>query len=478
MDKKYKTEDAGTIKFIVARFLEFKMIDSKTVVSQVEELQIIISDILSEGMVLGETFQVAAIIEKLPPSWLDFKNYLKHKRKQMTVDELIVRLRIEEDNRVAQNGGHVEGLAKANFVEYGQSSKGKGNFKGKGKRPDKKNKGKKVDLSPKSGGVKKKVFMFKGKCYNCGESGHRADQCKNPRKERANMVDDDMPLVAMISDLTAKLEEVNLTTDGIKGWWVDTGATRHVCPDKTMFHTLKETSGQDKLYMGNAATAEIKGEGDVILKWTSGRELKLTNVLYVPELRKSLVSGWLLNKNGFRLVFESDKFVLTKRGLYVGQGYALNGMFKLNVVPIKKVNENASTSAYLIESSNIWHNRLGHVNFNSMRRLIKLNYIPSFTIESNSKCPTCVEAKQTTKSFKSIERNTEPLDLIHTDVCDFRTIPTRGGNKYFITFIDDCTRYCYVYLLKSKDEAINKFILYKNEVENQLNKKIKRIKER
>jgi hypothetical protein len=71
------------------------------------------------------------------------------------------------------------------------------------------------------------------------------------------------------------------------------------------------------------------------------------------------------------------------------------------------------------------------------------------------------------------QRNNEPLDLIHSDLCDFKSIPTRGGNKYFITFIDDSTKYCYLYLLKSKDEAIDKFIIFKQEVENQLDKKIK-----
>lgn len=50
-------------------------------------------------MTLSESFQVAAAIEKLPPSWKDFKNYLKHKRKEMTMEELVVRLRIEDDNR-------------------------------------------------------------------------------------------------------------------------------------------------------------------------------------------------------------------------------------------------------------------------------------------------------------------------------------------------------------------------------------------
>ena len=52
---------------------------------------------------------------------------------------------------------------------------------------------------------------------------------------------------------------------------------------------------------------------------------------------------------------------------------------------------------------------------------------------------------------------------------------TRGGNKYFITFVDDSTKYCYVYLLKSKDEATEKFTLYKKEVDNQLNQKIKEL---
>ena len=53
-------------------------------------------------------------------------------------------------------------------------------------------------------------------------------------------------------------------------------------------------------------------------------------------------------------------------------------------------------------------------------------------------------------SFQSVERHIEPLDLIH-DICDLKFIQTRGGNKYFITFVDNSTKYCYVYLLKSKE---------------------------
>ena len=107
-----------------------------------------------------------------------------------------------------------------------------------------------------------------------------------------------------------------------------------------------------------------------------------------------------------------------------------------------------------------------------MHKLINLNHISTFQIDAKHKCETCVKAKLTSSSFQSVKRYTKPLDLIHSDICDLKLVQTRGG-KYFITFVDDNTKYCYVYLLKSKDKAIEKFVLYKNEVENQLNKKIK-----
>ena len=66
--------------------------------------------------------------------------------------------------------------------------------------------------------------------------------------------------------------------------------------------------------------------------------------------------------------------------------------------------------------------------------------------------------------------------MIHSDLCDFKNIPSRGDKNYFITFIDDCIKYCYVYLLHSKDEVLNMFKIYKAKVENQLEKKIKIIR--
>ena len=120
--------------------------------------------------------------------------------------------------------------------------------------------------------------------------------------------------------------------------------------------------------MRNSSTSKVEGKGKVILKMTSRKELTLNDVLHVPKIRKNLVSGSLLSKKGFRLVFESDKFVLTKSGIYVGKGYMSNGLFKMNVMTIVSDFKNKNTSsAYMLESSNTWHGRLGYVNFDTLR---------------------------------------------------------------------------------------------------------------
>ena len=98
LDRKYITEDVGAKRFVVGRFLDYKMIDSKTVVNKVQEIQVILHEIHAEGMMLSETFQVASIIEKLPLAWKDFKNDLKHERNEMSIEDKIIRLRIEENN--------------------------------------------------------------------------------------------------------------------------------------------------------------------------------------------------------------------------------------------------------------------------------------------------------------------------------------------------------------------------------------------
>ena len=131
LDRKYKTKDARMKKLVVGRFLDYKMVDSKTIISQVQDLQVIQHEIHAEGMMLSESFQVTAIIEKLLSNWKDFKNYLKHKRKEMKLEDLIVRLRIEENNRVSEkkvDNHYME--SKAHVIEEGHKTNKKRNHVG------------------------------------------------------------------------------------------------------------------------------------------------------------------------------------------------------------------------------------------------------------------------------------------------------------------------------------------------------------
>ena len=100
--------------------------------------------------------------------------------------------------------------------------------------------------------------------------------------------------------------------------------------------------------------------------------------------------------------------------MYVGKGYVSNRLFKLSVMVVQ--------------------------------------------IDTKHKCESCVQAKLTRLSFQRIKKNIEPLDLINSDIYVFKSIQSRGGNKYFITFINDYSIFCYMYLLKSKDEAIEIFM--------------------
>ncbi len=154
---------------------------------------------------------------------------------------------------------------------------------------------------------------------------------------------------------------------------------------------------------------------------------------------------------------------------FIGKGFLCDGLFKLNVI-IPSMNENSIVLH--IDSPIVWHSRLGYINYSSIKGLMHLNLIPKSEIKNNDKCEICVEAKLPKKPFHSVSRDSDLLELIHSDVCDLgRT--SRGGNKYFITFIDDLSRYCHLYLIKAKNEVLNKFKVYKAEAENQLDKKIK-----
>ncbi|GJT65808.1 zinc finger, CCHC-type containing protein [Tanacetum coccineum] len=121
------------------------------------------------------------------------------------------------------------------------------------------------------------------------------------------------------------------------------------------------------------------------------------------------------------------------------------------------------------------HARLGYVHFKRMQDMSKDGLIPPFDMDTE-KCKTCMLAKITKKPFQNVKRKTEVLELFYSDLCDLYATPSLWNKKYFVTFINDASRFCYVYLLHTKDEALDKFKVFKIEVELQQGSLIKRFK--
>ena len=140
---------------------------------------------------------------------------------------------------------------------------------------------------------------------------------------------------------------------------------------------------------------------------------------------------------------ESDNYVITKNGLFVSKSYACDGIFKLNV----ENNKASTSSVYILSSINFWHARLCHINNRYVGIMSSLGLIPRLS-KDFEKCETYSQAKITKKPHKSVVRNTELLELVHSDLCEFERILTHGGNRYIITFINDFSKYTTIYLLK------------------------------
>jgi hypothetical protein len=155
-------------------------------------------------------------------------------------------------------------------------------------------------------------------------------------------------------------------------WWAATGANIHVCADISLFSSY-QCKGARALLMGNGSHVCVLGVGTVMLKFTSGKTLLLKNVQHVPSIKKNLVSGSLICRDGYKLVFESNKCIY---GKFIGKGYDSGGLFHLSLHDVcnKSMNNVISNESY------IWHSRLCHINFGCVSRLANFNLIPKIDL--------------------------------------------------------------------------------------------------
>lgn len=134
-------------------------------------------------------------------------------------------------------------------------------------------------------------------------------------------------------------------------------------------------------------------------------------------------------------------------------------------------------AAMTIEDSGtaLWHKRLGHMSKKGLSIMLKREQLLGLRSIDLDFCQHCLYGKQKWVSFLRIghEKKSVPLELIHSDVFGPTEVTSIGGANYFVTFLDDCTRKVWIYMLSRKSEVFSKFKLFKAFTENQSGRKIK-----
>ncbi|KAG8481238.1 hypothetical protein CXB51_026069 [Gossypium anomalum] len=228
-------------------------------------------------------------------------------------------------------------------------------------------------------------------------------------------------------------------------WLVDSGCSHHMAADVNLFKEL-DRSFSSRIKIGNGSLIEAKGRGDVLISSSSGNKM-ITNVLYVPDIDQNLLSVGQLVEKGYSLFFRSGSCVIED---FLGQEIA--------IVPMAD-------------------KRLGHANFRSLDLLHKLGLAKDMNkVEPlEGVCDVCQLGKQARLPFPIDQawRTREKLELVHSDICGPMKTPSLNGSKYFVLFINDLTKFCWIFFLKQKSDVFEAFGKFKAMVENQVGCRIK-----
>lgn len=400
-------------------------------------------------------------------------------------------LQAQEQRRILRQDNTVEG-AFSMHKQHAEKGKKNSNQKNKGNKDGSKQK----KYQPCSH-CKKTTHLEKfcwwrpdAICGKCKQLGHVAKVCKSKKDaqtQQAQVADDVdvqeeqafMAFCLSIDDDESEVQEEHVFAGfcfSINGagdlWLIDSGCTHHMCKDDSLFSTLDDTY-KSRVKVGNGQYIKVEGSGAITIQTQSGIKV-ISDVLYIPKISQNLLSiGQMLEKD-YAFEFRNRKCtVFNPAGEKMFSVTMKNRSFLINW---EQTAEHAFTTT-ILSNSDLWHKRFGHFNQRSLMEMQQKELIEDMpTINHVDQiCETCQFGKQARLPFPKNQalRATQKLHLIHTDVCGPMKIASLSGNNYFILFIDDYTRLCWVYFIKFKSEVFTVFKEFKALVENQCNLTIK-----
>ncbi|KAH9781781.1 hypothetical protein KPL71_008610 [Citrus sinensis] len=403
-----------------------------------------------ESIKIGDEDKAFFLLSSLLKSYECFVDTMLYGKTTLTIEDVKASLCSKEIQRhsgdLDQNPG--EGLmAKAEKKKDKKKKKNKNRFK-------------KEDESEKEKMKRRKCFYYK-------KTGHYIRDCAEKKRDSKEKSGD----AAVASDESSnggyQSADLLVASNGkIKGQWVlDSGCSFHMSPDKTVFHEYK-TIDRGRVLMAKHNACKIVGIGSVKIRMYNGMTRTLEHVRHVPGLKKNLISLGMLDSSAY--VFKSDHggLKIMKNSSIVIKEVQNNRLYVLEGSSVPVLSSLHVSSD--VDKAKMWHLRLGHMSAKSLQELSKRGLLCEDKVKELKFCENCIFGKAHRMKFeRGLHKSKVVLDYAHSDLWGPAQVPSLSGGRYFVTFIDDFSRKVWLYILKTKDQAFEKFKIWRALVENQ-----------
>lgn len=284
--------------------------------------------------------------------------------------------------------------------------------------------------------------------------------------------------------MSSKLINCNNESNEIS-WLLDSGCSDHIINDDKYFCQYKKLNNPVSIKVGDGFTLEADKIGDIVMYFNINNKsirTKIQNVYYVPCMKQNLLSVSSITAQNNIVVFNNDNAeVFGSNKIKIACAIKKNKLYILKgKVGSEDVNLKSCTSVTMTEKEK-WHRILGHANFYNVRKLCENNLcigLPKQIENDYFQCEICIQNKMSNLPFNSVNKNktTDLLQIIHSDVNGPLNPIGFGGEKYFVSFIDDFSKLARVYCIKQKSDVYKCFVDYINLMQNQTRKRIKEIR--
>ena len=215
--------------------------------------------------------------------------------------------------------------------------------------------------------------------------------------------------------------------------------------------------------LGDGRHVKAEGKGSVCLCIEDDKEaervIRLSSVLFVPDLSCNLFSVRDITDKGNRMMFDDITCSVIRRGdVVIASGHKRGNLYVLDGTADRQPDE-ALVAAQ--PSSDLWHQRSAHVNDKVLEKLVSCDVsgVDLKKVEPRSFLEGCVQGKATRHKPKPLGEicSTQRLEKVHSDVCGPMQTASNSGKKYMVTFVDDYSRSCAVYFMAHKSDTFAMF---------------------